>query len=212
MKRACDVTLHLFNFKQLDTFCEGSYKLRFSITSQTDEVRLDGSPYLLPVNSKSTLKGKFFCTRDFTPESLHSHSLNEMCTFRVEVPYIEDMVSSGESFNVKSEVKVKVELLMFGLAGTSFIEKYPENSEGFSTIGINELKLRKIWKGVHEYTEVNFHEVIFCTASLAVHSNLVNYGFDVKYLRPSLKGTINKKRCLVWINTFYIRLKEVNLN
>ena len=194
MKRACDVTLHLFNFKQLDTFCEGSYKLRFSITSKTDEVHLDGSPYLLPVNSKSSLKGKFFCTRDFTPESLHSHSLNEMCTFRVEVPYIEDMVSLNQPINIKSEVNVKVELLMYGLEGTSFIKKYPANSEGFSIIGVNDLKLRKIWKGIHEYTEVNFHEVIFCTASLAVHSNLVNYGFDVKYLRPSLRGRNNQQK------------------
>jgi hypothetical protein len=186
MKRACDVTLHLFHFKQLDTFCEGTYQLRFSITSKTGNINLDGSPYLLPVNSKSTLKNQFFITRDFTPASLHHLSLNEMCTFRVEVPFTEDFLSSEKT--PKSEVTVRVELLMYGLEGTSFGKKYPHNAQGFSVIGVNELKLRKIWRGVHEYTEVNFHDVIFCTASLAVHSDLVDFGFDVKYLRPSLKG------------------------
>jgi hypothetical protein len=194
MKRACDVTIHLFNFKQLDTFCEGSYKLRFSILSKTHEIEIEGSPYLLPVNSESALKGKFFITKVFTPESLHSHPLNEMCTFRVEVPYLEDILPSHQPSTSKSEVTVKVELLMYGLGDTTLGKKYPANSEGFSLVGTNVLYLRKIWKGVHEYTEVNFHDVMFCTASLAIHSNLVNYKLDVQYLRPSLKGESNKPK------------------
>lgn len=190
MKRACDVTLHLFNFKQLDTFCEATFKLRFSILSKINELQLEGSPYLLPVKSKSTLRGKYFITKEFTPASLHSHSLNEMCTFRVEVPYLEDLIPSDQPPTTKSEVSVKVELMMYGLAGTSFAKKYPQDSQGFSIVGTNELRLRKIWRGVHEYTEANFHTIIFSTASLAIHSDLVDYGFDVKYLRPSLRGEI----------------------
>ena len=130
----------------------------------------------------------------FTPESLHSHPLNEMCTFRVEVPYLEDMVGPEQPVPSKSEVTAKVELLMFGLSETSLGKKYPPDAEGFSLVGENELRLRKIWKGVHEYTEVNFHDVMFCTASLAVHSNLVNYKLDVQYLRPSLKRRAKQKR------------------
>lgn len=189
MKRACDVTLHLFNFKQLDTFCESTFKLRFSISSSVNGLELQGEPYLLPVGSESILKNKYFITKAFNPQALQNLSLNEMCTFRVEIPYTDDMNADNQQLKkVKSQLIVKVDLLIYGLGNTIFGKRHPPDSEGFSYVGFNDLEISKVWNGVHEYTEVNFHEVIFSTASLAIHSDLVDYGFDVRYLHADLKG------------------------
>ena len=188
MKRSCDLTVHLFNFKQLDTYFKGSFKLRFSIDGKVNSVPIHGEPYLLPKNSTSSLKAKYFITDVFTPGINVNKLLNDMCTFRVEVPFIEDLIADeDENLKLKPEIIIKVDLMLFGLKGTKFGETYPPDKDGFSIVSTNLLKLRKIWKGIHEYTEVNFHDVVFCTASLAIHSNLVDYAFDVRYLHEKLK-------------------------
>ena len=186
MKRVCDLTVHLFNFKQLDILFEGSYKLRFSIEANVDDIQVTGEPYLLPKESRSELLGKYFITEGFTPGKNTNKLLNDMCTFRVEVPYLEDLRANSEK--VASKVRIKVDLMMFGLKGTALGKKYPPNKNGFSILESNILDVRKIWKGVHEYSEVNFSEVVFCTGSLAIHSDLVDFDFDTKFLNPGLKS------------------------
>ena len=188
MKRSCDVTVHLFNFKQLDTYFQGTFKLRFSVEGSINKVPIHGEPYLLPKNSKSTLKAKYFITESFTP-GIHSNKLlNDMCTFRVEIPFIEDLIADeDEDLKERSEVLIKVDLLMYGLSTTKFGQMYPPDKEGFSNVSKNMLRLSKIWRGIHEYTEVNFHDVVFCTASLAIHADLVDFAFDVRYLHDKLK-------------------------
>lgn len=189
MKRTCDVIVHLFNFKQLDVFFEGTFKMRFSVEGKINELPLIAGPYLLPKNSKSTLKAKYFITRPFTPGIHNNKLLNDMCTFRVEIPYIEDLIADEEeNLEMRPEVFIKVDLMMYGLESTKFAETYPPDKDGFSVVSTNMLKLRKIWNGIHEYTEVNFHEVIFCTASLAIHAELSDFVFDIRFLHSKLKS------------------------
>jgi hypothetical protein len=188
MKRSCDVTVHLFNFKQLDTYFEATFKLRFSIEGTVNKVPISGEPYLLPKNSKSTLKTKYFITEPFTPGIQKNKLLNDMCTFRVEIPFIEDLIADEEEdLKMHTEVLIKVDLLMYGLANTKFGANFPPDKDGFSNVSQNYLKLSRIWNGIHEYTEVNFHEVVFCTASLAIHADLVDFAFDIRYLHEKLK-------------------------
>jgi hypothetical protein len=199
MKRSCDVTVHLFNFKQLDVFFKATFKLRFSIEGSMNSVPILGEPYLLPKKSKSILKAKYFITEPFTPGIHVNKLLNDMCTFRVEVPFIEDLIADEEEdLEMKPQISIKVDLMMYGLQNTQFGKTYPPDKEGFSIVSTNMLKLRKIWNGIHEYTEVNFHEVIFCTASLAIHAELVDFAFDVRFLHSKLK------RKYIFINIFYL--------
>ena len=191
MKRSCDITLHLFNFRQLDTVCKSTFKLRFVITSEIKDIKLFGKPYILPIGSKSSTSEYTFTTPPFSPEVLVNLPLNEMCTFRVDIPYLEDYLSKKKNFeNEKSEIKIKVELLIYGLERTNFGKKYPAGKDGFSSVEENILKIEKPWNSVHEYTEINFHEVLFCTASLAIHSTLINYEFDNNYLNNTLKSNL----------------------
>lgn len=224
MKRACDVTVHIFHFKQLDTFCEASFKLRVSTVTGLVNEGSTGEPYLLPNNSQSTLENQFFVTPVFSPEALTSFDLNEMCTFRVEIPadlypdpqrpnkvqtkmsnktkkarqtverrksYTDFESRDLDGTEIQTEVRIIVDLLMFGLQDTSFGKTYPPDKEGYSHVGRNVLKVTNAWKGVHEFTETNFHDVLFCSASLAVHTSLINLAFDIRLLPRSLQSKIS---------------------
>lgn len=185
MKRSCDITVHLFSFKQLDNYFDATFKLRFSIEGTYEDLPINGEPYLLPKDSKSSLKTKYFITEAFTPGKLVSKDLNDMCTFRVEIPckyFMED------KFKEKYEIMIKCELFMYGLQGMKAGKEFPPNSEGFSNIAFNELKVSKVWNGVHEYTELVFSKIVNCTASLAIHGNFLDYSFDHRLLQNEEKG------------------------
>jgi hypothetical protein len=187
MKRSCDITVHLFSFKQLDNYFDATFKLRFSIDGRYEDFPITGEPYLLPKDSKSSLKTKYFITEAFTPGKLVNQDLNDMCTFRVEIPckyFMED------TFKENYEVVIKCELFMYGLKGMKVANEFPPNSEGFSNIACNELKVSKAWNGVHEYTELVFSNIINCTASLAIHGNFLDYSFDYRLLQLKDKGKI----------------------
>jgi hypothetical protein len=148
-------------------------------------------PFLLPGDSESVLGSTHFTTAPFLPVIQANHSLNEMCSFRIEIP-VDPIENSMFFFKSKERniVSVEVELLMYGLSSPEMKKKFPADAEGFSKICSTSLYLDKIWNGIHEYTEVNFHNLVFCSASLIIHADLFNFEIDKKKAKES-KGIVS---------------------
>ncbi len=71
-------------------------------------------------------------------------------------------------------IYIEVEFFVKGINS----KRFPPNSEGFSAIGKNLLRIKNPYQPFHEYIEVVFDELICAVVSLGVHSSLVGYKFQ----------------------------------
>jgi hypothetical protein len=186
MKRVFNIKLHLVDFIQFGTFCEGTYKLRYSIVTNVNDSHSNGTPFLLSKNSKSSISKKYYISFPFNPAHQSKYSFNDFCTFLVEFPILDDKESAN-----KIQVIISVELLMLGISQLSKSQKFKPDEDGYSIIGRNELSLNCLSKGINQYSEVIFPKFNHCQHGVIIHSNLINFQFDNQHLDPSSQSSFH---------------------
>lgn len=169
LKANIEVIINVLNFRQLDSFINGQYKMQFRVSHKQqagqESRSIYGKPYLLPSESRSLTSERTFETPEFIAGSSNRMPLNEICGFRLEVDCLPDF--PGEAY-------VEVYLLLFGLQN-EWIKKYPPDKKGYSAIGKSMLRILTPHSPLSEFTEIIFDDLICCSTSVVVHSFLIGY-------------------------------------
>lgn len=166
MNQRLSLNAHLFNFKLYERYSQLSFKLRFS------PIYKDFDDKIKPKKTeplKNYTPTEPIWTREFSPLQEDNFVLNQNILFLYSVKT--DVLGELES----QAPRFIVELFIRGLEGTKLLKKYPANKEGMSNLGHNVVSVGKIGKEVHEQVELVFDEIIFCTASLVVHCQTVEW-------------------------------------
>ena len=170
MKQNINLSAHVFKFKQLDNYFDGTFKIRISLNSS-------------PIPEKKMIKGTQPLA-GYSPKEFYISDIISPLSFGFKQPNIFYSVDIQKDFDpYKKETTndndpvLIIELLMYGLSVTSYSKKFPPDEKGFSNIGHNILKLKDLTSDSHEITQVVFDEVLFCSIGIAVHCQTTGLTF-----------------------------------
>lgn len=160
-----DIHLHLSNFRQLDHYFLGTYKLRFSIFTKVKERKILATPYSASPGSAGRITEEFYETGSFQPSVYENLGLRDHCVFRLEAPMLPRPLKKAF---------LEVKFLVHGLEG-SWLKKYPQDSEKFSTISGTTIRLESPASALYEFFELVFDDQICSSVSFLVSSTLLSY-------------------------------------
>lgn len=190
------------NFKQLDHYFQSVYKLGIKVWS----TKPSKDPSTIP--QKTNLYS--LQTKEFRTKIYDNTKINENFQLSFENECFPD-------FN--TNLYIEVEFFVKGIK----VKKFPQNSEGFSSIGKNLLRIKNVYATFHEYTELVFDDLICAIVSFGIHSSLVGYEFrplkrqlsfeenSNKFLKNLLKsknleeylGVLTKNAQVLHVDSFY---------
>ena len=154
------IIINVNNFKQLDHYFQSTYKLGIKVwstkSSEKDPLKILKTS---PQKNNFHLQTKEFQTRIYEFTKLNQNF--QLCFENECFP----------EFN--STLYIQVEFFVKGIK----VKKFPQNSQGFSSIGKNLLRIKNCFQTFHEYTEVVFDDLICAIVSFGIHSSLVGYEF-----------------------------------
>lgn len=170
MKQNITLSAHVFKFKQLDNYYDGTFKIRISLNNS-------------PIPEKKMIKGTQPLA-GYSPKEFYISDLINPLSFGFKQPnifYSVDIQKDYDPFNKEktnqNDPVLIIELLMYGLASTSYSKKFPADEKGFSNIGHNILKVNDLTSDSHEITQVVFDEVLFCSVGIALHCQTIGLSF-----------------------------------
>ena len=175
MKQNLIINTHVFNFKQLDSYYDATFKLRISLHSGhiPEKKMIKGTQPLAGYSPKD-----FYISDTISPLSFEFQNPNIYYSMGIDRSFdpFHNPKSEGDN-QPHNDPVIVIELLMYGLSVTSFAKKFPPDDKGFSNIGHNILRVKDLNKNSHEITKVIFDEVLFCSVDLVVHCHTLGFSF-----------------------------------
>ena len=174
MKQNIKVSAHVFSFKQLDKYFDGTFKIRISLNSDPipEKKMIKGTQPLAGYNPK-----EFYISDIITPLTFGFNQPNILYSVDLEKDFDPLKNNDQNTEDNSNDPVLIIELLMYGLAVTSYSKKFPPDDKGFSNIGHNILKVKDLMSDSHEITKVVFDEVLFCSVGIAIHCQTIGLSF-----------------------------------
>ena len=185
MHQQFKLNIHFFHFKHLHKSSPKTFKLRFSVLSNSipEQKMIKGSQPLAGYFPK-----EFQITETFS--SNQTSLPNKILSFEVNKKYdiMRDIQDIYKLRKTKSLVFV-VELLMKCRNDSQLAKTFSSDELGFVNIGHNMLKINSLGEEVHETVQVVFDEVLFCSVGLALHLQTIRFNFFPNKPLKQIKST-----------------------